>query len=130
MGPEGAIMCHVLYAWATSYGVDERGVLDVPEGGAVAGLPTSLLEPNQDELKRESDRQVRWAKMRPTVQFILDEIDACGIMRKPTWDGVRVLLLLLPLTEGMSVSRSPRSLLFLLIEISGHHFATHRMVRY
>jgi hypothetical protein len=90
----------VLYAWAVSYGVDETGHLDVPEGGAVHGLATSLLEPNQDEVKRETDRQARWVKMKPVVQAILDEIDACGIMRKPTWDGVRVLLLILPLTEG------------------------------
>jgi hypothetical protein len=33
MGPEGAILCHVLYAWAVSYGVDEQGQLDVPDGG-------------------------------------------------------------------------------------------------
>jgi hypothetical protein len=62
----------------------------------------SLLDPGKDEVKREADRQARFAKMRIAVDIILREIDACGILRKPTWDGVRVLLLLLPLTEGVS----------------------------
>lgn len=102
LGPEGAILCHVLYAWAVSYGVDEHGRLDVPEGGGTSGSPISLLEPGKDEIKREEDRQARFAKMRTAVEVILQEIDTCGILRKPTWDGVRVLLLLLPLTEGVS----------------------------
>lgn len=100
LGPEGAILCHVLYAWAVSYGVDEHGRLDIPEGGGTSGMPISLLEPGKDEIKREEDRQTRFSKMRLAVEVILQEIDACGILRKPTWDGVRVLLLLLPLTEG------------------------------
>jgi len=102
LGPEGALLCHVLYAWATSYGVDEYGRLDIPEGGGELMRNLSLLDPGKDEVKREADRQARFAKMRVAVDIILQEIDACGILRKPTWDGVRVLLLLLPLTEGMS----------------------------
>jgi hypothetical protein len=102
LGPEGALLCHVLYAWATSYGVDEHGQLDIPEGGSEPMGSISLLDPGKDEVKREADRQARFAKMRVAVNIILQEIDACGILRKPTWDGVRVLLLLLPLTEGLS----------------------------
>lgn len=101
LGPEGAILCHVLYAWAVSYGVNEYGQLDVPEGGGTSGTPISLLDPGKDEIKREEDRQTRFKKMRIAVEVVLEEIDGCGILRKPTWDGVRVLLLLLPLTEGM-----------------------------
>jgi hypothetical protein len=103
MGPEGAILCHVLYAWATSYGVDENGQLDVPEGG---GEPVGQLDPlavSDGEVKRERDRQTRKTKMAAVVQVILKEIDDCGVMRKPTWDGVRCLLLILPLTDGESV---------------------------
>jgi hypothetical protein len=102
LGPEGALLCHVLYAWATSYGVDELGQLDIPDGGGEPLTGISLLEPGLAEVKREQDRQTRFNKMRSAVEVILDEIDACGILRKPTWDGVRVLLLLLPLTEGES----------------------------
>ena len=109
LGPEGALLCHVLYAWATSYGVDENGRLDIPEGGGEPMRNLSLLDPGKDEVKREADRQARFAKMRVAVEIILQEIDACGILRKPTWDGVRVLLLLLPLTEGMFDSLVTRS---------------------
>jgi hypothetical protein len=34
------------------------------------------------------------------VQEMLHLIDIHGILRKPTWDGVRALHLLLPLTQG------------------------------
>ncbi|WWC89458.1 uncharacterized protein L201_004382 [Kwoniella dendrophila CBS 6074] len=102
MGPEGAILCHVLYAWAVSYGVDEYGKLDVPEGGGPALDEVSLLGPGDIEMKRENDRQRRKEKMRQVIEFILKEIDEHGLMRKPTWDGVRVLLLVLPLTDGIS----------------------------
>lgn len=48
------------------------------------------------------------------IQQVMDLVDYHGIMRRPTLDGVRVLLLLLPLLEGMSphvVPLLPRSYL-------------------
>ncbi|WVW83759.1 hypothetical protein I302_105780 [Kwoniella bestiolae CBS 10118] len=102
MGPEGAILCHVLYAWAVSYGVDEYGQLDVPEGGGAPLESISLLSPGDAEMNRENDRQKRKEKMRFVIEIILKEIDEYGLMRKPTWDGVRVLLLVLPLTDGIA----------------------------
>lgn len=98
MGREGSVLCHVLYAWAVSYGVDERGQLDSPEGEPCG--PTSLLHASDAELKRQNERQRRTEKTYRVVRTILCEIDEYGIMRKPSWDGVRVLLLILPLTEG------------------------------
>jgi hypothetical protein len=53
-----------------------------------------------NEMRRESDRQRRFHRMKAVVEMVLREIDECGIMRKPSWDGVRALLLILPLTEG------------------------------
>lgn len=101
MGPEGAVLVHVLYAWAVSYGVNEHGQLDVPDGGGVpTGLPVDLIKPDETEIKRESDRQRRKTKMKHVIEVILQKVDELGIMRKPTWDGVRVLLIVLPLTEG------------------------------
>lgn len=102
MGAEGAVLCHVIYAWAVSYGVDEHGRLDVPEGGGEPLGVLSVAGTSENELRREADRQRRMAKTRSAVQIILNEIDEIGILRKPTWDGVRVLLLILPLTEGVS----------------------------
>ncbi|WVQ67810.1 uncharacterized protein L199_006015 [Kwoniella botswanensis] len=102
MGPEGAILCHVLYAWAVSYGVDEYGKLDVPEGGGAPLEDISLLGPGDAEMKRENDRQKRKEKMKFVIEIILKEIDEYGLMRRPTWDGVRVLLMVLPLTDGIA----------------------------
>ncbi|ORY32498.1 hypothetical protein BCR39DRAFT_522503 [Naematelia encephala] len=102
MGPEGAILVHTLYAWAVSYGVDENGMLDVPEGGRGDLEPIDLLRVSEGESARETDRQTRMEKLRSVLEIVLNEIDACGVMRKPTWDGVRSLLLILPLTEGVS----------------------------
>ncbi|WRT66252.1 uncharacterized protein IL334_003205 [Kwoniella shivajii] len=102
MGPEGAVLCHVLYAWAVSYGVDHYGRLDIPEGGGAPLENINLLSPGDGELQRETDRLKRKEKMRAVIEVILKEIDECGMMRKPTWDGVRVLLLVLPLTDGIA----------------------------
>ncbi|OXM82077.1 hypothetical protein C364_00184 [Cryptococcus neoformans Bt63] len=102
MGTEGAILCHVLYAWAVSYGVDEYGRLDLPEGGREPLTGVNVTNACPGEVQREKDRSVRKEKMKSVVEVILKEIDDCGVMRKPTWDGVRVLLMILPLTEGIS----------------------------
>lgn len=100
MDIENAILCHVLYAWAVSYGVDEYGRLDLPEGGREPLTGVNVTSACSGEVQREKDRSVRMEKMKSAVEVILKEIDDCGVMRKPTWDGVRVLLMILPLTEG------------------------------
>ncbi|KIR24802.1 hypothetical protein I309_06357, partial [Cryptococcus deuterogattii LA55] len=102
MDIENAILCHVLYAWAVSYGVDEYGRLDLPEGGREPLTGVNVTSACPGEAQREKDRSVRMEKMKSVVEVILKEIDDCGVMRKPTWDGVRVLLMILPLTEGIS----------------------------
>ena len=112
MGAEGAVLCHVLYAWAISYGVDEYGRLDIEENPSSAGTPNSQLTgrlttidlsmPGAWEVQKERERQSRKQRLAEVVGVVLSEIDACGMMRRPTWDGVRVLLLILPLTEAFS----------------------------
>lgn len=84
--------------------MDENGQLDVPEGGGEPLGPLPLGSPSENELRREADRQRRFQRMRGAVEVALKEIDEHGVMRKPTWDGVRSLLLILPLTEGISTS--------------------------
>jgi hypothetical protein len=112
MGREGAVLCHCLYAWAVSYGVDERGRLDVPEGQALGSV--NLLAVGENETKHQADRQRRLERLYPIVRTILREVDDCGILRRPSWDGVRVLLLILPLTEGKSSPSFKRIFFFLL----------------
>jgi hypothetical protein len=64
------------------------------EGGAAPLGPLSLVAPGDNEMRRESDRQGRFHRMKAVVEMVLREIDECGIMRKPSWDGVRALLLM------------------------------------
>ena len=69
-----------LVVWAASFGVNEYGVEE-----------------------QESPANIRQHKehVNDMLQELLYLIDLHGILRKATWDGVRLLLLLLPLTQGM-----------------------------
>lgn len=100
LGPEGAVLCHCLYAWGISYGVDERGQLDVVDGGGEPLGPLNLLNIGETEMRRERDRQRRMEKLVRVVRTILREIDEFSLLRRPSWDGIRAILLILPLTEG------------------------------
>lgn len=73
----------LLVVWAASFGVDEYGIDSTQQGDRL----------NLRERKQNTNEM---------VSELLVLFDIHGVMRKPTWDGVRALLLLLPLTEGMS----------------------------
>jgi len=111
MGTQGAILRHVLYAWALSYGVNEKGQLDLQEGGEAPDGPTDLAVCGPGEIKREGDRQMRKEKLKEALEVILKEIDEGGICREPSWDGVRSLLLILPLTEREPVVKPSLALM-------------------
>ncbi len=98
MGSHGAILCHVLYAWACSYGVNEAGEQDSEDGYTDPFIPHINAETPQRQ-DRQAQRDRRKAKTNAVVRFILNEIDEASVMRRQTWDGVRSLLLVLPLTE-------------------------------
>ena len=66
--------------WAASYGLDEGGE-EVPE-------------------LRAEDVQQRKERINEMLFELLYLVDIHGLLRKPSWDGVRALLLILPLTEG------------------------------
>ena len=56
------------------------------------------------------DLQQRKERVNEMLHELLYLIDIHGILRKPSWDGVRALLLTMPLTEGASTPpRSRRS---------------------
>ena len=76
----GQLIALILVVWAASFGVNEYGVEE--------------LYDNQGNPRRRRDR------INEMVQEVLFLIDIHGILRKPTWDGVRALLLILPLTQG------------------------------
>ncbi|EEB94281.1 hypothetical protein MPER_06925 [Moniliophthora perniciosa FA553] len=80
LSPQATLITMLLVVWAASYGLDERG------------LPSS-----------DSLRSSRKESTQTMVREILEFIDQYAIMRSPTWDGLRVLLLILPLLDDSSV---------------------------
>ncbi|TBU32375.1 hypothetical protein BD309DRAFT_879221 [Dichomitus squalens] len=75
----GQLIALVLVVWAASYGINEAGE-EVPE-------------------LTEEDIQERKERVNEMLYELLYLIDIHAILRKPSWDGVRVLLLVMPLTE-------------------------------
>jgi hypothetical protein len=75
--------------WAAAFGLDEAGK-------EIDGAESSLaLTPPSDSLaaKREG-----WGnRLTGMIRELIRLIDVHSILHKPTWDGVRVLLLFLPL---------------------------------
>jgi hypothetical protein len=111
LGNEGKILVHLLVVWAASFGIDERGLpeneeLSRPSSASAAEEgPSKLVRPGQQQnsngaLIAERRRAERKNRTEAMVQEVLVLIDSHAIMRRPTWDGIRVLLLILPLMEG------------------------------
>ncbi|GBE82350.1 hypothetical protein SCP_0407340 [Sparassis crispa] len=75
----GQLIALLLVIWAASFGVNEYGVEEVCDG------PVNL--------RRRRDI------VNEMLLEVLYLVDIHGILRKPTWDGVRALLLILPLTQ-------------------------------
>lgn len=108
IGPEGVIIAMLLVVWAASFGLDEFGspikhhdsftnsdmqlTIDF-NSHEVISASSSHNEPSQDGKYR--------CKQNISVMLmqILELIGMCGILRRPTLDGVRVLLLVVPLME-------------------------------
>ncbi|KAF8654081.1 hypothetical protein AX16_003614 [Volvariella volvacea WC 439] len=103
LGPEGYILSLLLVVWAISLGYDQHGNPRLEDGvhtedrmarrpGTSEGLNYSFCEPLADR-----DRRMRKDKVAEMMKEILELIDLHGVLRKPSWDGVRVLLLTVPL---------------------------------
>ncbi|KAG7086608.1 hypothetical protein E1B28_002552 [Marasmius oreades] len=78
LSPHTTIISMLLVLWAFSYGLDERGI-------PFASSPGPM-----------SSRKGRTQSM---LGEILELLDIHAIMRSPTWDGLRILLLLQPLVD-------------------------------
>ncbi|KLO05903.1 hypothetical protein SCHPADRAFT_910706 [Schizopora paradoxa] len=81
LGTVGNLLCLVLATWAASYGINELGEPE-PHGGHQA-------------LRRRKERT------NEMVRELLHLVDHYSLLRKPTWDGVRTLLLIVPLSEDV-----------------------------
>ncbi|KAI0035738.1 hypothetical protein K488DRAFT_24378, partial [Vararia minispora EC-137] len=81
LGIAGQLIAMILVVWGASFGVNEYGIED----------------PNTDPVIMRSRRE----STNDLVREILQLIDLHGILRKPSFDGVRAVMLLLPLTEDV-----------------------------
>ncbi|KAF5391806.1 hypothetical protein D9757_001781 [Collybiopsis confluens] len=114
LGYEGSLLAMLLVVWAASFGVDEYGSL---QDGSIAypsddnDISSSNTRKGSMDLKytdRDSSigeaisaRRVRKDRSESMLKEVLELVDLHSIMRRPTWDGVRVLLLILPLLEDI-----------------------------
>ncbi|KAH6876473.1 hypothetical protein BKA70DRAFT_1128437 [Coprinopsis sp. MPI-PUGE-AT-0042] len=103
LGPEGSIIAMLLVTWAYSYGLNEHGLpvheTDLspsPSASLMSDEPTSDLGTSSKPLQGAQKTKEKFGQM---LHQILDLVDYHGIMRRPSLDGVRALLLLLPLLE-------------------------------
>ncbi|GAW06275.1 fungal zn -cys binuclear cluster domain protein [Lentinula edodes] len=116
LGYEGSLLAMVLVVWAASFGLDERGIpSDESSGqcdsdslrsnnrkGGMDMIPTVRSKPNEPDPSAVDEinvRRVRKERSEAMLREVLELVDIHAIMRRPTWDGVKVLMLILPLLE-------------------------------
>ncbi|KAL4065387.1 hypothetical protein V8B97DRAFT_1868574 [Scleroderma yunnanense] len=106
---EGQMLAMLLVIWAASFGINEYGV-EIDDQELAPNSPTSpkFACDSDDELSDPKQR-VWTLRTESMTREILSLVDTHGILRRPSWDGVRVLLLLLPLTEGVQSSVERRT---------------------
>lgn len=96
---EGKMLAMVLVTWAASFGIDEFGKEDSEDAASQShNNPHFTLDGDANPKRR-----ARMLRTEAMTREILTLVDIHGLLRRPSWDGVRVLLLLLPLTHGQSV---------------------------
>ncbi|KAG6817097.1 hypothetical protein H0H87_012865 [Tephrocybe sp. NHM501043] len=112
LGHEGGLLAMVLVVWAASFGLDERGIPeDDIRDGSDQETPTSTThntgskrtgstsEPKGKEPSTSRTRKDKKENTEAMLREVLELVDFHGVMRRPSWDGVRVLLLIMPLLE-------------------------------
>jgi hypothetical protein len=101
LGVPGKLLAMSLVVWASSFGFNE------------AGQPIDTFEDQifqyQEQKTNSNDtydpetsarmRSERKAKTNEMLKEMLYLVDIHGVLRNPTWDGVRTLLMILPLTQ-------------------------------
>lgn len=111
LGHEGGLIAMLLVVWAASFGLDERGLPS--DSHSNADIPTFVHTKDEadafDNRKfKDGVQDMKWREKKDKTDTMLREvlelIDFHGVMRRPTLDGVRALLLILPLLEGSNLS--------------------------
>jgi hypothetical protein len=106
LGRVGKLISKILVAWAASYGVDESG-RELVASSRILQEPLVAL-PDLGDVKQ---RRIRCNAM---TKELLTLVDRYGVLRTASWDGVRALLLLVPLTEGEVFPSAPLRRLLLI----------------
>jgi hypothetical protein len=117
LGIAGKLLAMSLVVWASSFGVDENGQSMDPLDDHIFQYQDHKIDIHDQfdsdaSAKLRNERRTRTNEM---VKEMLYLIDVHGILRKPSWDGVRILLMILPLAQGESaLPFASGSLLFVL----------------
>lgn len=103
---EGQMIAMLLVTWAASFGVNEYGLEEEIEPHSPTMPDGPKFSPDADDDFSDPSRRARTLRVETMIREILHLIDIHALLRRPTWDGVRVLLLILPLTQGMFIRDS------------------------
>ena len=98
-----------LVVWASSFGVDENGQSMDPLEDHIYQYQEHKVDIH-DQFDTDASaklRNERRMKTNEMVKEMLYLIDIHGILRKPSWDGVRILLMILPLAQGKRFHSPP-----------------------
>ena len=99
----GRLLAMALVIWASSFGIDENGRPMDPLEDHISQYQEHKVDVHDQfnadaSVKLRTERRTRTNEM---VKEMLYLIDVHGILRKPSWDGVRILLMILPLAQGV-----------------------------
>ncbi|KAG8217340.1 hypothetical protein J3R82DRAFT_5435 [Butyriboletus roseoflavus] len=93
---EGKMLAMLLVTWAASFGIDEFGKEDTEDGPSDChNNPLDCGDISNPK------RRARMLHTEAMTRELLTLVDLHALLRRPSWDGVRVLLLLLPLTHDI-----------------------------
>lgn len=101
---EGQMIAMLLVTWAASFGVNEYGLEEEIEPHSPTMPDGPKFSPDADDDFSDPSRRARTLRVETMIREILHLIDIHALLRRPTWDGVRVLLLIIPLTQGIQNS--------------------------
>ena len=90
MGHARLVLCHFLYAWEVSYGLDERGMYDSPNVSRGPIGSVNLQSPGENETRGQRDRQRRTEKLHCGAPHSAQNGQTCDRV-SPSWGGVRSL---------------------------------------
>lgn len=113
LSPAENLITLALVTWAASFGLSERGVpLDDISTNETSPALHTRSHTNSPVGIDDSCNSAR-ERTESMLRELLRLIDMHGIIRQPSWDAVRVLLLVVPLLQGSSQTDWNRTDVFL-----------------